>query len=209
MTNRNVFTASIVASLLWVCSSAPAWGWPWEDAATKEAQTVAQAAVYERMTKCGQSYFLKMDKSTYVETKEISVSVTPEELTDVDKANGIEWQGGMLVSGKMYRILEKQANGSVREKEWKDGRAGIPGITGLATFYDPSGKDQQVGFRKVNGQWSFNRKDVFGFMSGLPNKEAFTCGEIGRAAELASPAAGAPSKPGEKPTDATVTTLHR
>lgn len=75
----------------------------------------------------------------------------PRNVTDIDKANGIEWTGGMLVSGKMYRMLEKQANRHVEENEWRDGGAGIPGITGLTTFHDPSGKDQQVGFRKVKG----------------------------------------------------------
>lgn len=206
METRTVGTIWVVACLLCVCIT-PVWGWPWEDAATKEAQTVAEAAVNERAVKCGDSHFLKMDRSTYVETKEMSVTVTPKELTDVDKANGVDWQGGLLVSGKMYRILEKQDDGSVSEKEWRDGRGGIPGITGLTSFHDPSGKAQQVRFRKVNGQWSFDQKDVFGFMSGLPKKEAFACEDITRTAELTSPASGEPSIPEKKPTDATVTTL--
>lgn len=171
MENRTVLTSVIVGILVYVYSNGHAWELPWEDSATKEAQTAAEGAVYDRITKCEESYFLKVDDNNYIEIRGISMSVTPEEVTDVDKANGVEWKGGVLVAAKMYRTLQTFSDGKVSNGEWRDGSAGIPGFSGLTTFHDPSGEDRKLGFRKVNGQWSFNKKDTFGFFSGLPDKK--------------------------------------
>jgi hypothetical protein len=58
--------------------------------------------------------------------KGIDVRIKPEELTQADKANGIEWKGSVIFDAELYREHDGKKWGS-----WRDGRevgygSGVP-----------------------------------------------------------------------------------
>ncbi|MDD5037089.1 MAG: hypothetical protein PHE55_20370 [Methylococcaceae bacterium] len=168
------------------------------DPLTKEAQKTAEQTVFERLQQCGDSWYLKRDDqgNAYGEIKSPSVKVDSENVTDVDKANGIEWKGRMLVVAKMYRTINKSNGAS--QSNWEDGASGVQFFYGQAFGgLDPSGKARWISFGRQNGEWVFDRDPTWmGMWGGLPEKRSFNCDEIApeqsRSAAITSPSNSSP-----------------
>ena len=106
----------------------------------QNAEASAQAETYwgQLLTKCGESYLYKGDKSaTLQEFRDVSFEIVPRQLTEADKLNGIRWAGAFTLTAKAHR---EQSGRSNQWGKWKEG--------GSLEF---KAKD-------VQGKWHFVRK---------------------------------------------------
>src|SRR5207244_2092104 len=67
--------------------------------ATNEgARAVAWSLYNKRIQRCGDSWFAMADHGAFgryrIEIKDLTFNINSSPMTDVDKANGIEWKGG-------------------------------------------------------------------------------------------------------------------
>lgn len=115
-----------------------------------EAQQQAEAFWNSQLTKCGDSFYRKLQLKDggiqYYEYKEPSVRLAPQQVTEADRLNGIEWQGLIFLQTKASRVWGTALG---HWEQWADGT----GRTG----------DNSYPMKKVNGRWSVdtNRGGVF------------------------------------------------
>ena len=77
--------------------------------------------IQNRLLSCGDSLYapggINFGSDGIVEMKDLTIKSEIKELSDADKANGIEWKGTVIVEAKTYREYSKR-NGW---EEWKSG----------------------------------------------------------------------------------------
>jgi hypothetical protein len=112
----------------------------------EEAQKVAEQFWYSVLTKCGDSYYAKDNREiagaellTY-QFNEVSVTVSPDRLTEADRLNGVEWDGFAILRAKTSRSHLSGWG------PWRDGSV----FTGNSVI-----------LKRVNGRWLFHGRENF------------------------------------------------
>lgn len=114
----------------------------------------------------GYLYFTGDRPARLVEIKGLSMSMERSSpLSPADKANGIQWQGAIVVEGEMYRTMNvdfERGNQEVRLtgswSDWKDGSRNTSlGRVGVALFFDWEGL---IALTVRNGRWEWRVNDA-------------------------------------------------
>ena len=96
--HRRALTGVLVIVVLGGCSSGPS---------SSEVERVAQEKVEQYLTRCGDSYIgAKVEADGQLQIHQwgpAEVNINAEELTEGDKADGIEWKGTVQVGSAVLR----------------------------------------------------------------------------------------------------------
>ncbi len=115
--------------------------------------------------KCGDSWFGRIvvdilpARHGFLQVKNLEYVLRKDPLSEADKANGIEWNGRLSITGKMFRIYNP--GGWSEWRDWAQNWAFNP-----AGFMLPP-----VSIHRINGQWQVGN-------APLPNKIDFSCSQI-------------------------------
>jgi hypothetical protein len=107
------------------------------DNAPQHALKMADEQWPTRIAKCSGSYFTTENVASATGTrvyeyKDVSFAVWPEQLTDVDERNRVEWKGFALMTAASRRW--QQANGT-----WSD--------------WEPAGEVAKIALQLIRGRW--------------------------------------------------------
>ena len=105
-----------------------------------EAETMARQKVEAAVLKCGDSSYwgyLMWNGIQLYESKGLDIKTISENLTEADRANGVEWKGQIQTTWKMTRERSGFASGWTNWSQWTD---------------SPTRSDRVM---KQRGQWSF------------------------------------------------------
>jgi hypothetical protein len=101
-----------------------------------EAQQKGEDYWYSALTKCGDSYYGKDEPSDFTyQFSDVSIELSPTQLTEASRLNGIEWSGYATLRCKTSRLRVK------KWEPWQNGSA-YPLVN--------------VEMKRVTGKWLFN-----------------------------------------------------
>jgi hypothetical protein len=106
----------LVTACLWACSTSKLT----PSSIDNEAKAEAEKFWATQITKCGDSYFRKLELNkggeSWYELKEPLVRISPAHTSDADRLNGLDWHGNIYLETKVSRTWE-----SDRWSAWENG----------------------------------------------------------------------------------------
>jgi hypothetical protein len=118
-----------------------------------EAQQKGEEYWYSALTRCGDSYYGKDEPSDFTyQFNDVSIELSPTQLTEASRLNGIEWSGWATLRCKTSRMRVK------KWEPWQNGSA-YPLVN--------------VEMKRMTGKWLFN-----GDENRKPLLKAIDCSEV-------------------------------
>ena len=137
-------SVAVLLGLLILCSLTPACtsrSKPSQSPLDAEAWQKGEEYWYSALTKCGDSYYGKLEPDDFTyQFNDVSIELSPTQLTEASRLNGVEWSGFATLRCKTSRMRVK----NLKWEPWQNGSA-YPLVN--------------VEMKRVTGKWLFHGEE--------------------------------------------------